>query len=193
MTRAEHIIPLILKHEGGYVNHPSDPGGATNKGITIATFRRYIKPSGTISDLKALTTAQATIVYKRQYWDAVSADLLPWGVDYAVADFAVNSGPSRAAKELQRVVGAAVDGKIGPDTIKAVRARAPADVVRQLCARRLAFMKSIRGGSLWRTFGRGWLRRVDEVLAKSLNDVKTTPQKIETTQPSPWARFFGRV
>jgi len=179
MTRAEQIIPLILKHEGGYVNHPNDPGGATNKGITIATFRRYIKPNGTIADLKALTEEQATIVYKRQYWDRVNADLLPIGVDYAVADFAVNSGPARAAKELQFVVGAARDGKIGPKTIDAVRARDPKDIIRQLCARRIAFMKSIRGGKLWETFGRGWQRRVDDVLARSLKDAKAQSPKQE--------------
>lgn len=188
MTRSEEIIPLILKHEGGYVNHPSDPGGATNKGITIATFRRYIKPTGTIADLKALTTAQATVVYKRQYWDAVSADLLPAGVDYAVADFAVNSGPSRAAKYLQRVVGVKQDGKIGPATLKAVRARNAKDVIRQLCANRLAFMKRIRGGSLWKTFGRGWQHRVDDVLARSLKDA-SRPKA--TTSPPPAAPEMG--
>lgn len=171
MTRAETCIPRILVHEGGYVNHPSDPGGATNKGVTIATFRRYIKPGGTIEDLKALTTAQAVIVYKRQYWDAVSADLLPVGVDYAVVDFAVNSGPTRAIKYLQAVVGVEQDGKLGPVSIKAVRAMPPRDVVRQLCARRLSFMKAIKGGSLWVTFGKGWQRRVDDVLTYSLNDI----------------------
>jgi lysozyme family protein len=170
MKRAEKMIPLILKHEGGYVNHPSDPGGATNKGITIATFRRYIKASGTIDDLKALTTGQATIVYKRQYWDAVSADLLPVGVDYSVADFAVNSGPSRAAKYLQKVVGVSQDGQIGPATLAAVRAMEPKDIIRQLNANRLAFMKRIRGGKLWVTFGRGWQRRVDDVTRQSLAD-----------------------
>lgn len=176
MSRAETCIPKILVHEGGFVNHPSDPGGATNKGITIATFRRYIKPSGTIADLKKLTTAQATIVYKRQYWDSVSADLLPHGVDYTVADFAVNSGPSRAAKYLQRVVGVAQDGKVGPATLKAVRARDPKDVIRQVNANRLAFMRRAKNRKtkelLWPKFGRGWQRRVDDVLRQSLKDTK---------------------
>jgi lysozyme family protein len=168
MDNSDRAIPKILVHEGGYVNDPRDPGGATNKGITIATFRRYVKPSGTIADLKALTTAQAVIIYKHQYWDAVSADRLPAGVDYAVADFAVNSGPSRAAKYLQDIVGVAQDGKIGPATIAAVNAANPAAVINHLCDDRLAFMKRIKGGKLWKTFGRGWQRRVDEVRSTSL-------------------------
>lgn len=169
MNNSKRAIPLILKHEGGFVNHPSDPGGATNKGITLATFRRYIKPGGTVVDLKALTEAQAVVVYKRQYWDRVMADMLPAGVDYTVADFAVNSGPSRAAKELQRVVGVAMDGKIGPQTLAAVEKMPPKDVINKLNDRRLAFMRSLKGGSMWQTFGRGWQRRVDEVRSVSLS------------------------
>ena len=191
MSRAEIAIPRTLEHEGGYVNHPSDPGGHTNKGITLATFRRYIKPFGSVADLKALTTEQATIVYKRQYWDAVSADLLPAGVDYSVFDYAVNSGPSQAAKDLQRVVGATVDGKVGPQTIAAVREMDPKAVIRQLNARRLAFMKSLKGGKLWETFGRGWQRRVDRVLASSLADTKTWGASEKPS--SPWAALIQAI
>lgn len=167
MTRAEECIPRILKHEGGYVDHPRDPGGATNKGITLATFRRYIKPGGSKADLRALTTEQAVIVYKRQYWDRVIGDLLPVGVDYAVADFAVNSGPFRAARYLQAVVGATQDGRIGPKTLAAVRGLDPAAVVSELCDRRMAFLRGLR---TWGTFGRGWTRRVDDVRAMALAD-----------------------
>jgi lysozyme family protein len=164
----QRALPLFLKHEGGFVNHPNDPGGATNKGVTIATYRRYINRNGTVADLKRITDAQVAIVYKQQYWDRVQGDLLPSGVDYAVADFAINSGPSRGAKHLQAVVGVAQDGQIGPITLAAVRERDPSDIIRRLCANRLAFMKRIRGGSLWKTFGRGWQRRVDEVEAVAL-------------------------
>ena len=185
MNNSQRAIPLILKHEGGYVNHPSDPGGATNKGITLATFRRYIKPGGTVADLKALTEAQAVVVYKRQYWDAVLADLLPPGVDYTVADFAVNSGPSRAAKELQRIVGVTMDGKIGPQTLSAVEKMAAKDIINRLNDRRLAFMRSLKGGSMWKTFGRGWQRRVDEVRAVSL--AWTDQKPVSTPKPAPKA------
>lgn len=169
MTRVETCIPRILKHEGGFVNHPSDPGGATNKGITLRTFRRYIKPGGTVDDLRRLTTEQAVVVYKRRYWDAVLADMLPIGVDYVVADFAVNSGPRRAAQYLQRSIGGiAVDGKIGPQTIGAVRAADPADLINEICDRRLAFLRRLRH---WPNFGRGWTARVAGVRHDALGDL----------------------
>jgi lysozyme family protein len=173
---ADMAIRKILEHEGGYVNHPDDPGGATNKGITIATFRSYIKRNGTIADLKALTTQQAVDVYKAQYWDAVRADDLPSGVDYTVADFAVNSGPTRAAKYLQAVLGVTQDGTIGPQTIAAANAITnPKAIINNINADRLAFMKRIQGGKLWKTFGRGWQRRVDAVRSTSLALVDAKP------------------
>lgn len=175
MTRAQIVLPRILAHEGGYVNHPRDPGGATNKGITLRTFRRYLKPGGSIADLKALTTAQAVVIYKRHYWDKVLADMLPPGVDYAVADFAVNSGPYRAAQYLQRVVGASPDGKIGPQTLACVARMDLAEIIDRLCDRRLAYLKRIRnrqtGERLWITFGGGWEKRLDRVRAGALGDL----------------------
>ena len=182
---ADMAIRKILEHEGGYVNHPDDPGGATNKGITIATFRRYIKRNGTIDDLKALTTQQAVDVYKAQYWDKVRADDLPSGVDYTVADFAVNSGPSRAAKYLQAAIGVDQDGKIGPLTIEAAQSATPRALIININADRLAFMQRIQGGKLWTTFGRGWQRRVNDVESTSLAlvDAASIPQvAIEATE-----------
>jgi lysozyme family protein len=179
MNNAPQAIAKILVHEGGYVNHPGDPGGPTNKGITLATFRRYIKPSGSIADLKALTEAQAIVVYKRQYWDAVVADMLPAGVDYCVADYAVNSGPSRAAKSLQRAIGVPQDGRVGPKTIEATLKTDSARVVNAICDERLAFMRRARdkdGRLLWSTFGKGWTRRVADVRATSLAWTTTQPR-----------------
>jgi len=164
-------VTATLKYEGGYVNHPSDPGGATNLGVTIATFRRYIKPSGTIADLKALTVDQAKTVYRRQYWDAVSGAELPDGVDFAVFDFGVNSGTSRAIKYLQRIVGVAQDGRIGPATLKAVRAIPHAKLIHDICDERLAFMKRAKdkkGRLLWPTFKNGWSSRMVEVRSLAL-------------------------
>lgn len=161
----QKALKLVLKHEGGYVNYPRDPGGATNLGITLANFKRYVKPGGTIADLKKLTVEQASIVYRRQYWDVVLGAELPAGVDYAVFDFAVNSGPRRAAEFLQRACGADVDGKIGPVTISAVYDWVPYLLIENLCDARLAWLKRIK---TWPTFGKGWGRRVEGVRREAL-------------------------
>jgi lysozyme family protein len=198
MKRFEICIPRILKHEGGFVDHPRDPGGATNKGITIATFRRYIKPTATVADLKAMTQEQAVLIYKRHYWDAVSADRLPPGLDYAVADFAVNSGPFRAAQYLQRILGVSADGRIGPATLAAARAGNAASLVNRLCDDRLAFMRRIKGGDgrlLWDSFGRGWQRRVDDVRKDALADARAPIPVLDAQPPatgaaSPWAAIW---
>lgn len=160
----------VLKHEGGWSDHPADPGGATMKGVTLANFRRYVKPDATKADLRRITDAQLSVVYRRFYWDAVLAAELPSGVDFAVFDFAVNSGPARAAKYLQAVVGAKQDGKIGPATLKAVRSRKPDAVIAALCDDRLAFLKRLK---TWPVFGKGWGRRVSEVRVAALRMVNT--------------------
>lgn len=163
----ERALSAVLKHEGGFVDHPKDPGGATNKGVTLANFRAFVKPSGTVDDLKKITTAQAGTVYRRHYWDKVMASDLPDGVDYAVFDFAVNSGPSRATKFLQAIVGVPQDGVIGPKTIAAAKAVPAATLIDKYCDKRLSFLKRL---STFATFGKGWTSRVKGVreLAKQL-------------------------
>ena len=179
-------VEAVLKHEGGFVDHPKDPGGATNKGITIANFRRYVKPNGTVDDLKKLTTDQAKTVYRRMYWDAVHGAELPDGVDFAVFDFGVNSGPDRAIKYLQRIAGVTQDGRIGPATLKAVRAIPHARLINDLCDERLAFMKRAKdkkGNLLWPTFGKGWGRRVSDVRSLALS-MAANPSTAYAPKPS---------
>ena len=180
---AIHAIHLILGHEGGYVNHKDDPGGATNMGVTLETFRRYIKPGGSIEDLKALTREQAVIVFKRHYWDAVLADFLPSGVDYAVADFAVNSGPARAARFLQAIVGATQDGMVGPATLAAVAKWEPKLLAAKLCDKRLAWLQTL---GTWSTFGRGWSARVSEVRATSMQWAEQEPDGSPVARGQSW-------
>jgi lysozyme family protein len=107
-------------------------------------------------------------LYKAKYWDTVKGDNLPEGVDYAVFDYAINSGPSRAAKALQSVLGVAVDGQIGPATLRALETANPRDVATAVCEARLAFLQSL---STYATFGKGWSRRVSEVEQASFNMV----------------------
>ena len=170
-------LELVLQHEGGYVNHPDDPGGPTNLGVTLANFRRYVKPGGTIADLKKLTKAQAGTVYRRQYWDRVHGNEMPGGLDYAMFDFGVNSGPSRAIKFIQEIVGARVDGRLGPQTMGAIQLSSAGPLATALCDKRLAWLKGLRR---WPTFGKGWERRVKAVKADALS----MADMVATSKPS---------
>jgi lysozyme family protein len=160
------VMPRVFAHEGGYSNDPHDPGGATKYGITAANLGSW-RGTGvaTPAQVQSLTQTEALDIYRVQYAGVIQFDLLPSGVDYAVLDYAINSGVAKAAKDLQRVVGAAVDGHIGMDTINACRAMPPSVVVNQLCDMRLAFLKSLK---TWKYFGAGWGRRVEDVRAYAL-------------------------
>lgn len=181
---ADEALSKILSHEGGWADHPRDPGGATNRGVTIGTLRSLgmdLDGDGDVdvADLRILTEADAKRVFKRFYWDKVDADLLPDGVDYTVADFAVNSGPGRAAKHLQRALGVTVDGSVGPETIAAASAADPIALIEAIHASRLRFLRNLR---TWNAFGRGWKRRVDEVRTTSL---RLTTQRPSRPDPAP--------
>ena len=158
-------LARLLAHEGGYVNDPRDPGGPTKYGITLAVYRASGHPGATAADVQAMTLAEAKAIYRRRYWDALRCDDLPAGIDYAVFDYGVNSGPARAAKALQRLVGVAADGRIGPVTLAAARRHDAAEIVQRLCEERLAFLKSL---GTWPAFGAGWARRVAAVRVAAL-------------------------
>jgi len=172
----------LLAHEGGYTHHPSDPGGPTNFGITIHDYRKDVKPGAAAADVKAMRRDEAKAIYRAKYWDALRCDELPAGVDYCVFDYGVNSGIGRAARVLQRVAGVADDGRIGPQTLAAVRARAPKAIVMAICDERLAFLQRLK---TWPVFGKGWGRRVAEVRAASLAlaDEAVTALKVSTSAP----------
>lgn len=153
-----------LRHEGGWSDHPKDPGGATMKGVTLDTYRRW-RPGATKAQLRAITDAEVAAIYRKGYWDAVNADDLPAGLDLVAFDGAVNSGPSRGAKWLQAGVGAKQDGKVGPATIAAASAYDTRTAVNRACDARLAFLKTL---GTWPTFGKGWSRRVASVRSTAL-------------------------
>lgn len=158
----EHALEAVLAHEGGFVDHPDDPGGATNRGVTFAVFRRHF-PGADVDALRQITEEQVAGIYHADYWNACRCDELAAGIDYAVFDQAVNSGPSRSIRWLQQAVDAGVDGLIGPETIRLANAAPASAVVERMCDERLSFMQSLRGGRQWTIFGRGWARRVAEV------------------------------
>jgi lysozyme family protein len=164
----EACFTELLKHEGGFSNHNSDPGGITNLGVTKKTWDEWTGKDNSVDDMKALTPEIVRPLYANRFWDACRCDDLPGGVDYCVFDTAVNSGKVRAIKFLQSVVGAVPDGAIGPVTIASVNEKGPRLVIEQFCDKREAFWRSLPTFS---TFGKGWLRRGIEVRAKALEMV----------------------
>lgn len=160
----EDAFKAVLKHEGGFVNHPRDPGGMTNLGVTKRAWEEYTGQLADESEMRSLTSELVKPFYKAKYWDKIKGDDLPSGVDYAAYDLAVNSGPARAAKYLQQIVGVPADGIIGPKTLAAIK-EAPADeVIDALCGMRMDFLKAL---PTFDTFGKGWTRRVAEVETKA--------------------------
>jgi lysozyme family protein len=163
-----HALALVLADEGAFVDDPLDNGGATNHGVTLSTYRQLMKPGATVADLKNITQAELATIYRKDYWNAICGDQLPSGLDYATFDYAVNSGPGRAAKALQSLVGVAVDGSIGPKTLAAVQSKDTPTLVKQLCNSRLIFLETL---PTWGHFGKGWAARVARVEAAALRMV----------------------
>jgi lysozyme family protein len=154
---------LVLKHEGGKVNHPDDPGGRTNKGVIQRVYDGYRRRKGlSLRSVYQMTDAEAAEIYREQYWKAIRGDELPNGVDYCVFDGAVNSGPVQSIKWLQRALGMnRIDGQIGEATLAAIDNCDDHDrLVREICHRRLVFLRQLK---TFPTFGRGWTARVNGV------------------------------
>ncbi len=162
----EKSLGLVLKHEGGYVDHPRDPGGATNKGVTIGTLGDWLGRKATKEEVRNISDETVAAIYKRNYWDKVRGNDLPAGFDYVAFDGGVNSGPSRGVRWLQKGLKVSADGRIGPQTMDAaLKVRDGVAVIQRACAARLGFMQGLR---TWKTFGRGWGRRVAGVEAEAV-------------------------
>jgi lysozyme family protein len=155
---------LMLASEGGYVNHPSDPGGMTNLGVTKRVWEEWVGRESNEKEMRSLTPEMVEPLYKRKFWDACKCDDMPSGIDYLVFDFAVNAGVGRSAKILQTAVGVPADGGIGPITLAAVKAQDPAELVQKFSDAKETFYRSL---NTFDTFGKGWLNRVAAVKIKA--------------------------
>lgn len=167
----------VLVHEGGFTKDRRDPGNwtggkvgagelkGTKKGIAAASYPHL--------DIKNLSDAKIAEIYEANYWRKICGDELPAGVDLSAMDYGVNSGVSRSAKDLQRVLGVTVDGRVGPVTILATRAQEPRAIIKGHCARRMSFLRSL---AIWKTFDKGWSTRVANVEAKALSWVSSKAQ-----------------
>lgn len=158
-------LAFVLSMEGGYVNHPRDPGGRTNLGVTQRTWEAWTGKPASEAVMRGLTPADVKPLYKRNYWDAVRGDDLPPAVALLVFDMAVNAGPTTAARLLQDVVGAARDGVIGPLTIEAANRQSIMGMITRYSDRRMKYYKSL---PTFKTFGAGWTNRVDQAHGAAL-------------------------
>lgn len=165
MTQAnrEASIKATLKWEGGYTNDARDPGGPTNWGITIADAKKYWKKNATAEDVRKMPLDIAVDIYRSKYWKTsyYDCDKLNAGVDLAVFDFGVNSGPARAAKYLKSSIG-------GTDV----------ETINKIFDQRLAFLQGL---STWGTFGKGWTNRCRDLRKLCLS---MAAQKAPITGPA---------
>ena len=165
MKNFRESLEHVLSHEGGWSNHPADPGGATNRGITLATYREHTG-NGMLSpeDLRKITDAEVEEIYRDRYWDPIRGNQLPAGLDLVTFDMAVNAGPKRAARILQATVRATVDGIIGPKTLEAAHFVDSEEAVNEYEDRRISFYRRLWH---WKFFGRGWKRRAKAATANA--------------------------
>jgi lysozyme family protein len=160
-------LAWVLQSEGGFVNDPNDPGGATNKGVTQNVYDAYRSAHGLMrQSVLYITTAEVSNIYKAQYWDAVRGDSVPAGVDYCLFDEGVNSGPVKSIIDLQTALGVKADGQFGMITMQALNGVNDIEgLIQKICDLRLNWLHRL---STWRFFGAGWSARIKRVCAQSL-------------------------
>jgi lysozyme family protein len=153
MSDFDSAFERLIGHEGGYVNHPRDPGGETKYGVTKRSYPNV--------NIRNLTLDGAKAIYKRDFWDKVRGDEVPYSVAFNLFDGAVNSGPAKSIMWMQAAAGVADDGKFGPITLAAILKADPEGLCARYNGLRLKFMTDL---STWGTFGKGWARRIAENL-----------------------------
>lgn len=200
MSRFANCLAITLRHEGGWSDHPRDPGGATMRGVTIARFAAYKgyaadkddfdrlplpRKQAIRNELSRISNVDLEDIYRRGYWNLVKADDLPAGLDLTMFDFAVNSGPGKAVRTLQGILGVKPDGVMGMMTVAAVRKYDTLSLIRRMYEARMKFLRNL---GTWPTFGKGWKRRVDDILDRSLSMAKGKPTSAPVvSEPTPKA------
>ena len=169
MSLFDKCVEYIIEDEGGYVDHPADPGGATKYGCTKKVWEEYVGHEVTKDDIKNLTKDDVKPIYKKRYWDAIHGDVIPEGLSYCLFDTAINSGVGRASRIIQEMVGVFPDGAIGNNTLFAVNQFKDIKLlINEYCDKRLTFLKTLK---TWDTFGKGWANRVEKVRQRALQMV----------------------
>ena len=161
----DQCLDWLLAHEGGFVNHPDDPGGMTNKGITARVYGQWLSEAMDVDAeitedvMRNIPDAHVETIYRQEYWNRVRGDDLPSGLDWSLFDLAVNGGGGRRARMIQKIIGVKVDGGIGPMTLAAINEHDAASLVDDMYFKRQAFYERLK---TFPTFGAGWTRRNDE-------------------------------
>lgn len=164
-------LELVLKSEGGYINHPSDPGGITNLGVTKAVWEEWVGHPVTEKDMRELTPEKVAPMYEMKYWRTSYCEKLPQGLNLLVFSMAVNSGSGRAVKLLQRCVGVVEDGVIGARTMAEINKLRPVDLVERYSETRKAFYEGLK---LFPVFGKGWLNRTEKERLEALELIRNS-------------------
>lgn len=172
--RFDDCVEVVLEKEGGFVNHPEDPGRATNMGITQRTYEHFLQRTVSLQEMIDMPESHAKSIYKNMFWDEMKCYYLPIGLDLVVFDMGVNAGPRRAIKLLQAELSdIAVDGFIGPKTISKVNKYSERNgaekLIRDYTAARIRYYEKLKHFDV---FGRGWVNRSNDVMKISMESVK---------------------
>jgi lysozyme family protein len=173
--RFEACLPVILAAEGGFVDDPADPGGATNLGVTRATLSGWLGRAATIADVEALTPQAVAPIYRARYWNPCHAGDCPPGVDLMLFDEAVNQGVGRALASLQSALGVTSDGAFGPATRAALAAADPVSLIRAIAANRETHYRAL---PTFHRFGHGWLASLSRATVIALAATHPRPPLI---------------
>jgi lysozyme family protein len=162
-------LDLVLKSEGGYIDHPKDPGGRTNLGVTQRVWEEWIGHPATEKDMRELTPALVAPMYEMRYWRTSYCEKLPRGLDLLVFSMAVNAGSGRSVKLLQDAIGVVADGVIGPNTMAKINEANVETLIDKFSEARTAYYKGLK---LFPVFGRGWVARTDKERLEALQMAK---------------------
>jgi lysozyme family protein len=163
----KECLDLVLKSEGGWVNHPSDPGGETNLGVTKRVWEEYV--GHPVESLKNLTKEDVAPLYEQKYWRPCYGEVLPRGLDFVVFSMGINAGTGRSIKLLQLSIGCVPDGVIGPTTRGLISNSNSATLIAKFSESRREYYRSLKNFPI---FGKGWLSRVDREESEALQMTK---------------------
>ena len=169
MSHFKECLDLVLQSEGGYVNHPSDPGGRTNLGVTQRVWEEFVGHPVSEADMRALTPEKVAPLYEQKYWRPCYCEVLPRGLDFVVLSMAINAGPGRSVKLLQSAIGCVPDGIIGPRTRELISSSDCPTLIAKFSEARRHYYESLKTFPI---FGRGWLARVDREELEALKMAK---------------------